>query len=435
MPVATRKLLFGLAVTVGACALIGALYGRALLGLCVGALLALAWQLRLMLVFERSVRTNDFEDVRYTGGFWAQAYSKLSKIKNRGSKHKRRYRRLLKEVRSSTNAMPDGAIILNDNYEIVLCNAAAQELAGVRSRTDRGQRVDNILRDPAFVRYLKSEDYSEPIEVQSPLYVGNWLYLQIVPYGENQRLLLIRDVTERVRLNKMRRDFVANASHELRSPLTVINGYLDALATDPEAPASWERPLSQMQEQAQRMRQIIEELIELSRLETAGAAPVDVDVDVPAILARAQKPYREGEDGPRVNVSCQTNAHLRGSATDIESVVTNLLSNAVRHTDVDGSITVEWREEEGGATLAVTDTGEGIADEHIPRLTERFFRVDRGRARADGGIGLGLAIVKYALSRHEADLQIQSRVGHGSTFSCRFPMGRVVVPPTLATVH
>lgn len=430
MPLASRKLLIGIAAVLGICTLVGALYGQALLGLCAGALLSLLWQLRLMLIFERSLRTNNFEDVRYTGGFWAQAYSRLSKVKTRGSKHKRRYRRLLREVRKSTNAMPDGAIILDDNFEIVLCNVAAQDLVGIHPRLDRGQRVDHILRTPEFVRYLKVGEFNEAIEMQSPLHDDHWLFLQIVPYGENQRLLIIRDVTDRVRLNKMRRDFVANASHELRSPLTVINGYLDALATDTEVPDGWQRPLLQMQDQAQRMRQIIEELIELSRLETSGSAPVDADVDVPAILARVQNRYSDDAKSAEVIVVCKTDVHLQGSATDIESVVTNLLSNAVRHTPEDGQVTAVWDTCEEGVALTVTDTGEGIPAQYIERLTERFFRVDRGRARADGGIGLGLAIVKYALSRHDAELEISSTVGEGSTFRCVFPQDRIMVPPS-----
>lgn len=431
MPAAARKLVLGLAALLGACLLVGALYGRPFVGLAVGALLALFWQVRLMLMFERGLRTGDFEDVRYGSGFWSQAFSRLRKLRQRGSKHKRRYRRLLREVRKSTNAMPDGGIILDDRFEIVLCNAAAQDLVGFKPRTDRGQRVDNILRDPTFVSYLRAGDYEHPIEIPSPMQDGNWLYLQIVPYGENQKLLLIRDITERVLLNKMRRDFVANASHELRSPLTVINGYLDALATDSEVPEGWQRPLQQMQDQAHRMRQIIEELIELSRLETAGSAPEDTDVDVVALLARARKAYQDRDDVPEIVVSCETAAHIRGSATDIESVVTNLLSNAVRHTEAPGRVTLKWRDSADGAELIVSDSGEGIPPEYLPRLTERFFRVDRGRARTDGGIGLGLAIVKYALNRHDSELTIESTLGQGSTFTCRFPANRIVTEDEL----
>jgi len=429
MPDARRKLLVGLGSLLAGGALLGWLFGRPDLGLLAAALVALVWQVRLMFAFEKALRSGDFAAVRRGSEFWSRAFARYEKLRQRGQKHKKRYRRLLKEVRNSTNAMPDGAIILNDEYKIVLCNPAAQGLVGFDPRLDRGQRVDNILRDPAFGEYLDSDDYEQGIEIASPVRDGDWLYCRIVPYGENQRLLLIRDVTERVRLNKMRRDFVANASHELRSPLTVISGYLDALATDSQAPEDWRRPLGQMQLQASRMTNIVSELIELSRLETSGSAPEDGDVDVASLIASACRTAEDQEDAPAIRVDLKTDAHLRGSATDIESVINNLLSNAIRHTPADGNITIRWAREGDSAVLSVTDTGEGIAEDHIPRLTERFFRVDKGRSRAEGGVGLGLAIVKYALNRHDAELDVDSTVGRGSTFSCRFPPSRVMDPP------
>ena len=426
-----RKLLVGLLAILAAGALIGGIYGHADWGLLVAALLALGWQVRQMLAFDRALRSGNFDEVRYGEGFWAEAFSQFSKLKHRGSKHKKRYRRLLSEVRDSTNAMPDGGIILDDKYEIVLCNAAAQKLVGFDPRKDRGQRVDNILRDPVFIKYLREEDNLEPIEIPSPIRGDHWLYCRIVPYGENQRLLMIRDITERRRLSRMRRDFVANASHELRSPLTVISGYLDALTTDPNAPEEWRRPLSQMQSQANRMGDIVAELIELSRLETSGKAPVDGDVDVVDLMTRAMNTFEDRKGAPAIAIECETDLRIRGSGTDIESVITNLLSNAVRHTGPEGRVTLRWQATEEGAVLTVTDTGEGIPEQFIPRLTERFFRVDRGRARTDGGIGLGLAIVKYALGRHEAELSIDSSPGAGSCFSCHFPAHRLLSPESL----
>lgn len=428
---ARRNYLLRLAGVLIAGALLGAVYGRADLGLLAAALVCLIWQIRQMLTFEAALRSGDFDEVRYGGGFWAQAFSQYNKLKNRGTKHKRRYRRLLREVKDSTNAMPDGGIILDDDGQIVLCNAAAQKLVGFDPRRDRGQQVVNLLRDPKFVAYLNSEDTDEPIEIQSPVREEDWLYCHIVPYGEKQRLLLIRDITERRRLTRMRRDFVANASHELRSPLTVISGYLDALATDPEAPDEWHRPLSQMRSQTERMRNIVAELIELSRLETAGSAPIDGDVDVAGAVNRSLRAYDERKQTPELLAECDDNLRIRGSSNDIESVVANLVSNAVRHTPADGQVVVRWRATERGAELSVSDTGEGIAEQFLPRLTERFFRVDRGRARSEGGIGLGLAIVKYALGRHEADLQVDSEPGVGSTFRCQFPATRVFDTRTL----
>ena len=426
---ARRRLIIGLLLLLGGGAFLGWLYGRPELGLLAAALVALVWQVRLMFVFDRAVRTGNFDSIRYGSEFWSQAFSRIDKLRVRSQKHKKRYRRLLKEVRKSTSAMPDGAIILDNKFEIMMCNPAAQELVGFDPRLDRGQRVNNILRDPEFGAYLQSDDYSDGVEIASPIRDGDWLYCRLVPYGQDQQLLIIRDVPERVRLNKMRRDFVANASHELRSPLTVISGYLDALATDASVPDEWERPLSQMQVQASRMTNVVSELIELSRLETAGAAPTDSDVDVPALINTVCRSYEDQIGVPSIGCTLSTDVHLRGSQTDIESVIRNLVSNAVRHTPSAGSVTIGWVRDGEDAVLSVVDTGEGIAEEHIPRLTERFFRVDKGRSRAEGGVGLGLAIVKYALSRHDAELSVESKVGEGSTFTCRFPASRVLETP------
>ncbi len=334
---------------------------------------------------------------------------------------------MLKEVRKSTNAMPDGGIVLNRDFEIVLCNKAAQRLAGFRRKKDRGQRVDNILRDPAFGAYLKSGDFADGIEIGSPLTENGWLLCRIVPYGADQMLLLIQDITERRRLSAMRREFVANASHELRSPLTVVSGYLDTLVDDSEVPDAWRKPFEQMRLQTTRMNNIVAELLELSRLEGAGAAPTDEIVDVCGSLTAARKSMQGSDGSASVEVECATRAQLTGSTAEIESLIDNLLSNALRYTPSDGSIVLSWRVDDDAARLSVSDTGIGIEEEHIPRLTERFFRVDPGRSREQGGVGLGLAIVKHILERHDANLVIESTPGHGSRFTCLFPLSRIAV--------
>ena len=426
MPETWRRFLTGLALMLAGGALLGWFYGHADWGLLIATLLALAWQVRHLLRFEEALRTRNFDYFRYGEGIWSQVFSRFSHLRERGRKHKRNYQRLLREVRDSTNAMPDGAIVLNSDFEIVLCNAAAQELAGFDARQDRGQRVDNILRDPAFIRYLRSGDFSKGIEIGSSIRDGDWLHCRLVPYGADQRLLLIRDITERTRLTRMRREFVANASHELRSPLTVISGYLDTLAEDPEAPAHWRKPLAQMRAQAIRMNRIVAELLELSRLESAPTATSEQSIDVPGLLESVVRLEREKPGLPAIRVEAASRARLRGSAAEIESVVRNLLSNAIRHTPSDGAILLRWSSGPERAELVVEDTGEGIPEELIPRVTERFFRIDQGRSRDDGGIGLGLAIVKHVLGRHDATLVIESAPGRGSRFICRFPPERLI---------
>ena len=251
-----RRFLVGLALLLAAGALIGWFYGRADWGLLVAALLALAWNVRRLLGFERALHTGDFDSFRVGEGIWEQIFARFRFERERAARRKKNYRALLREIRKSTNAMPDGAVILDINNDIIACNRAAKQLAGLKRKKDRGQRVDNILRDPQLSELLQSGEFASSVEIRSPVRQGVWLNCRVVPYGADQKLLLLRDVTERMRLNKMRRDFVANASHELRSPLTVISGYLDSLADDESTPPAWEKPVSQMRKQAARMRHV-----------------------------------------------------------------------------------------------------------------------------------------------------------------------------------
>jgi two-component system phosphate regulon sensor histidine kinase PhoR len=438
LPHTWRRFLTGLSLLLAGGAGLGWLYGHAGWGFTAACLLALAWQVRHLLRFEQALRTRNFDYFRFGEGIWPQIFSHFSHIRQRNRLHKRNYQQLLKEVRELTNALPDGGIVLNSSNEIVLCNAAAQELAGFDAHQDRGQRVDNILRAPKFIKYLKSNDYGTAIEIPSPIREGAWLHCKVVAYGADQRLLLIRDVTERRRLTTMRREFVANASHELRSPLTVISGYLDTLADDPEVPQHWQKPLCQMRDQAFRMNRILADLLELSRLEAAGSVTGEQHVDVIALLESSASLYADASSSPGIVVHAESREQLLGSVTEVESVIRNLLSNAVRHTPVDGSVDMTWRSGPEGAELIVADSGEGIAEEFIPRITERFFRIDQGRSREDGGVGLGLAIVKHVLSRHDAELEIESTLGEGSRFTCRFPPERIVtsvVTPAKAAAH
>lgn len=432
LSVAARKFLIGLALLLGAGATIGWLYGHAGFGLMAAAAVALVWQVRQLLSFDRAMRTGDFDNFRLGEGIWEQIFSRLHYEHEKAARYKKSYRQLLREIQKSTNAMPDGAVILTADNEIVSCNRAAKQLAGLKRKKDRGQRIDNILRDPGLLRVLQDDDPVTDIEMASPVNDGGWLDCRVVPYGADQRLLLLRDVTETRRLRKMRRDFVANASHELRSPLTVISGYLDSLADDESIPETWARPVEQMQTQTQRMQQILGEMLELSRLESAGKAKVNELVDVAELLEATRQAFAGHADVALIEIAVESQATLTGSSAEIETLIVNLVSNAVRCTPKDGKISLTWRDGDDGADLIVADTGEGISADDIPRLTERFFRVDRGRARQDGGTGLGLAIVKHVLARHDAELIITSELGKGSEFRCHFPSNRVVPPPTEA---
>jgi two-component system phosphate regulon sensor histidine kinase PhoR len=431
MSESARKFIVGMLLFLAAGALIGGFYGQLLWGLLAAALLALVWQIRQLLSFDRALKTDNFDSFQVGDGIWQQVFSRFRYERDRGIRHKAAYRQLLREARKSTNAMPDGAVIVDANNEIVTCNRAAKRLAGLKRKKDRGQRIDYILRDPKLIALLNSNDFGQTVEIPSPIKDGNWLNCRVVPYGAEQKLMFLRDVTERIRLSKMRRDFVANASHELRSPLTVISGYLDALADADDLPDDWAKPVAQMRSQSLRMQQILNEMLELSRLESSGSATREEGIDIVQLLNEVRRDFERPTDAAGIKVNADSAAILLGRKAEIESVVVNLLSNALRYTPQDGEISLTWRSDSGGAQLIVKDTGEGIDAEHIPRLTERFFRADRGRSRGDGGIGLGLAIVKHILLRHGAELQISSEPGEGSEFRCIFPLDRIdVTAPT-----
>ena len=431
----TRKFVLGVASFLIAGGLIGWYYDRLVEGLLLAALLALAWQIRQLLSFHRALETDNFDKFRLGDGIWQQIFSRVRFERDRGIRRKADYRKLLREVQKSTNALPDAAVILDANNEIVSVNRAAKTLAGLKRKKDKGHRIEHILRDPILNDLLDSGESGKSVDILSPIDDERWLNCRIAPYGAEQKLLILRDITERIRLNKMRRDFVANASHELRSPLTVINGYIDALAESGDLHADWEKPVAQMRSQSLRMRQILAEMLDLSRLESGGAASYDEVVDVATMLANVRDYFERPEDSADIVVNGDPTVRLLGRGSEIESVIVNLLSNALRYTPPEGTTTLTWRGDSNGAELIVADTGEGIAAEHIPRLTERFFRVDRGRSRGEGGIGLGLAIVKHVLVRHNAELEIISEPGRGSEFHCHFPADRTVAEPSEEIVH
>ncbi|AHV94315.1 phosphate regulon sensor histidine kinase PhoR [Bordetella holmesii] len=332
---------------------------------------------------------------------------------------------------AAAQALPDGVVTLNEDYQIEWGNRMARRHLGLRLPADRGQNLMNLLRSPEFVAYAHRSNWPEPILVR----VGQSgqervMMIQLATYASSRRLLITRDVTQIEKLETTRRDFVANVSHELRTPLTVLAGFLETLHDmPPEALGEEQRSqyLAMMLEQAQRMQAIVEDLLTLSTLESSpGTDPVAVNIQALLQTARQQA---EALSGGRHHFEWQVDANLDvlGSGSELASALSNLLTNAVRYTPEGGHITVSWQgTPDGGARYSVRDTGIGIPARHIPRLTERFYRVDRGRSRAVGGTGLGLAITKHIVLRHDAELLIESEPGKGSTFSLLFPPDRVV---------
>jgi len=396
----------------------------------------LALQMTYLYRLERWLRLRRTTEPPDLGGIWGDVVSLVIRIYRRKQFHKRRIVQLFREFRRMTTAMPDGVIVLNAERDILWFNRPAATLLGLKRKVDFGQRINNLLRHPDFLRYLESEDYSTPVILQAPLSPDAFLAVRVVSYGAGQQLLLVRDVTRQVRLEAMRKDFVANASHELRSPLTVISGYLDTMLDDPALDAAWGHPLAEMRRQADRMRALVNDLLELSRLEASDASAPDELVDVPGMLTLMRTEVLALERHPRtVNLRLDSDAMLRGSEAELHSVFWNLISNAVKYTPAEGSIEIRWTSDPGGARFIVADTGIGIAPEHLPRITERFYRVDPGRARKTGGSGLGLSIVKHALTRHGGVLEVDSEEGRGSTFTCHFPQRRLAEREALAAAR
>jgi two-component system phosphate regulon sensor histidine kinase PhoR len=416
--------LLGLAFWFAGAAGVGIWLGSLSWALVVALVVYLAHMLRNLYMLDRIIFGVGRLPLYETRGLWAEIVARADLVKARSRNRKRRYHRLLREVRESTGAISDAGIILNADGEIDWFNPAATTLLGLDPARDLGSRIDNLIRHPGFVRYLAAPD-APSISIPSPRVESGTLQVQLIPYGQEQRLAIFRDITHETQLERTRRDFVANASHELRSPLTVIAGYLDALADDEELPESWQVPINEMLRQSQRMTQILRDLIELTRLESAEPQAASEFIDVAEMLATIAKEFEGRKKRPELVLHVETDAALLGSESEVHSIFYNLISNAVRFTPEGGRVDIYWRTEGDAATFDVVDTGIGVPAELVPRLTERFYRVDTGRSRATGGTGLGLAIVKHALQRHGGKLEIESEEGEGSRFSCRFDGNRI----------
>jgi two-component system phosphate regulon sensor histidine kinase PhoR len=405
----------------------GWIFGNLWTGLAVALAGHLVWQLANLFRLDWWVRHRSFADPPEFGGVWGEVVTQVVRLHRRKRYHKQRFVKLVRQIQRSTAALPDGVVILNAQREIAWFNRTAGRLLDLRGVDDHGLRIDNLLRQPEFARYLDGGDYSNSVVLQPDVGLDDFLSLQLVPYGEGQHLLLVRNVSRQMRLENMRKDFVANASHELRSPLSVIAGYLETLAHDPALDDELKGPVNEMRRQAERMTSIIQDLLALSKLEESDEIVGGSYIDIPALLAVLRKDVLARPSHPReVRIKIESPAVLRGDEPEIHSAFSNLVDNAAKYTPPEGSLDMRWWVDEEGAHFSVTDTGIGIQPEHIPRLTERFYRVDAGRSRATGGSGLGLAIVKHVLQRHGGTLDIQSTLGAGSTFTCHFPPARVI---------
>ena len=360
-------------------------------------------------------------------GLWGDLFYRLYRAQQNQLRVRDRLQSLINRVQESTNTLRDAVIMTDATGNLEWWNLAAEKLLGFKRQSDVGQFIGNLIRVPAFRHYFEAKHYEEPLEITSPHKPDTRLQIQINLFGEDDRLIIVRDVTRIHHLEQMRRDFVSNVSHEMRTPLTVISGYLETLVDHADdLPKRWQRPLTTMAQQAQRMEALITDLIMLSKLETDERPVHDKTADIPALLAaiREDAIALSGQRNHHIDLDCQGDLKLLGDEKQLRSAFSNLVFNAVKYTPDQGRIEVRWWHDSKGAHLAVTDNGAGIDAIHIPRLTERFYRADPSRHKETGGTGLGLAIVKHVLRNHDATLEIQSEVGRGSTFTCHFPVSR-----------
>jgi two-component system phosphate regulon sensor histidine kinase PhoR len=405
--------------------LVGLLAGPAWgLGMLAAGLLGLlVWHTRHFARLQRWLANPLPGQVPEGEGIWDEVLAALHRLERDGAKRERGLADALARLRRALQALPDGVVILDGANRIEWCNRTAERQLMLDGRADLGQNIANLVREPDFVEYLR-EPQDKPVRIsRGP---GIALSLQLIAVGETQKLLLARDVTQTERVDAMRRDFVANVSHELRTPLTVLVGFLETvreLKLDPQRQRDY---LGMMQEQATRMQRIIDDLLTLSALDAAPPASTEKRVAVRPLLERLKADAEALSGGKHtIDLSIDAANDVLGVESELASAFGNLVSNAIRYTPPGGTVTLAWRESLDGARFSVEDTGIGIEPEHIPRLTERFYRVDRSRSRETGGTGLGLAIAKHALARHDATLEVESELGKGSRFSARFPARRL----------
>lgn len=360
-------------------------------------------------------------------GFWSELTYLVSKKQRALEKHVDLNLYKSEQFKAASMLIPDAIVSLDQQNHIEWFNTVSKSLLGIRKQ-DKGSKIETVVRQTEFVQYLKQADFSKPLTVNSSYRHGRTYEMQVINYFDNHSLLVVRDITELYQLAQIRRDFIANASHELRTPLTVLRGYLEVMIDTPgEHQENWRLPLEHMETQSHRMQSIIEDLLTLSTIESDSITAQESLVDVPKKLNQLEKDAQQlGSAQHHFCFEVDEELKIYGYPEPLKSVFMNLLSNAVRYSPEGGEIIVRWFKHKNRAVYEVQDSGLGISQEHIPRLTERFYRVDRDRSRVTGGTGLGLAIVKHVLEKHGATLKIESVLGKGSVFRCEFPLDRSV---------
>ncbi|MBU1620148.1 MAG: phosphate regulon sensor histidine kinase PhoR [Gammaproteobacteria bacterium] len=405
-------------------ALIGWLFDLLFPALFTASVVLLGWNYRHIFVLDKWL----WRDKKLTppagDGSWQQVFDGIYYRQRKARKKNKELRALIRRFRDGAEALPDAIVVLNSDWTIIWCNKLAQQLVGLRWPQDERQRIDNLIRNPEFQSYIQQKQFEQPLELSSPVNEDLILEYRMLQYGDDQHLLIVRDVTQLKLLEQVRKDFVANVSHELRTPLTVLQGYLEVMDAD-NLPNEgiWLKAHTVMLEQTKRMDALVQQLLTLSRIEAAAKVQFEDHIDVPAMLVMLEQESNtlNREKQHQISFSIEPGLLVSGIREELRSAFSNLITNAIKYTPNGGEIQVSWVRQHQKAVFSVSDNGEGIAPQHVKRLTERFYRVDQARARATGGTGLGLAIVKHVLQRHNSKLMIFSEPKKGSSFSFSLP--------------
>jgi len=428
MNIPVRNEIWRIVVFVPLVLFVGFVLGRPLVVALVAAVLYSGYLLINLIRLQKWEESNKQTILPDATGLWGDVFNRLHLLEKEAAGRFQELESMAVRFQEAASALPDAMVILGRDHVIEWVNPMAERLLGFNQHVDIGRPITNLIRHPGFRAFLAQPGSGEGYEMQSPALAARQLVLRKVPYGASQELLIARDMTRLHKLEIMRSQFVANVSHELRSPLTVISGYLETLNTKQENdPEVLRQAISRMYVQAKRMERLVADLLELSRLETEPDLPGSTSVDVAAMLAGLVESAKllSGEAEHRIKLEAAEGLKLRGNPSELQSLFSNLINNAVLYTPAGGQIGVSWKRERDEAVFSVTDSGPGIAPQHIPRITERFYRVDVDRSRETGGTGLGLAIVKHVIERYDGKLEIISELGKGSTFRCRFPASRI----------
>ena len=375
------------------------------------------------------ILSDSVENMPLPSGFWEEVFFRLQRLVRNLKQRIRNIEQQHDRFIEAFQASPNGIVMLDENDQIEWCNSIAERFFGLIFKRDVMQRINFLIRRPEFIQYLNKRNFDEPLLMERMGPDGSLsLMLQAFPFGQKRNLLLIQDVTDLQKADAMRRDFVANVSHEMRTPITVLMGFLETVQSLELKKDQQDQYFEMMMSQAQRMKSLVEDLLTLANLESNALPAANSVVKVETLMALLRNDAEALSQGKHaLNFEVNSQCSLLGDEREILSAFSNLVSNAIRYTPAGGEVTVIWKDaDEGGVEFVVMDTGPGIAEEHIPRLTERFYRVDRSRSRETGGTGLGLAIVKHVATRHQGELRITSSLGIGSRFTIFIPAQRVV---------